>query len=57
MEIKPILLDTNAYTAFKRNVSDALEIIKNSPLIGLNTVILGELLGGFAVGTKEAFIN
>ncbi|MEM1168889.1 MAG: type II toxin-antitoxin system VapC family toxin [Cyanobacteria bacterium P01_H01_bin.35] len=54
MEIKPILLDTNAYTAFKRNVSDSVEIIKNSPLIGLNSVILGELLGGFAVGTKEA---
>ncbi|GGA56256.1 type II toxin-antitoxin system VapC family toxin [Okeania sp. KiyG1] len=54
MEIKPILLDTNAYTAFKRNVSDAVEVINNTPLIGLNSVILGELLGGFAVGTKEA---
>ncbi|WP_293063390.1 hypothetical protein [Okeania sp. SIO2B3] len=54
MEIKPILLDTNAYTAFKRNVSDAVEVINNTPLIGLNSVISGELLGGFAVGTKEA---
>ena len=54
MEIKPILLDTNAYTAFKRNVSDAVKIIKNAPLIGINRVILGELLGGFFFGTKEA---
>lgn len=53
MEIKAILLDTNAYTAFKRNVSDAVEVIKNAPLIGVNSIILGELLGGFAVGTKE----
>lgn len=53
MEIRPILLDTNAYTAFKRNVSEAVELIKGSPLIGLNTIILGELLGGFAGGTKE----
>lgn len=54
MEIKPILLDTNAYTAFKRNGTEAIEVIKNVPLIGINSVILGELLGGFAVGTKEA---
>ncbi|MDJ0555581.1 MAG: hypothetical protein QNJ68_14295 [Microcoleaceae cyanobacterium MO_207.B10] len=53
MEIKPILLDTNAYTAFKGNVSDAVKIINNAPLIGINSVILGELLGGFAVGSKE----
>lgn len=53
MELKPILLDTNAYTALTRKVPDAIEIIESTPLVGLNTVILGELLGGFAVGSKE----
>lgn len=46
MAIISILLDTNAYTAFKRNKFEALEII------GVNSVIIGELLGGFAFGNK-----
>jgi predicted nucleic acid-binding protein len=48
-------LDTNAYTAFKRNHSDAVEIIRHTPFVALNSVILGELLGGFAVGSREQF--
>lgn len=54
MAVRAILLDTNAYTAFKRNDPEALRIISNVPLIGLNSIILGELLGGFALGSKEA---
>jgi predicted nucleic acid-binding protein len=53
VELRPILLDTNAYTAFKHNVIDAVEIFKNTPLIGLNSIILGELYGGFALGSRE----
>jgi predicted nucleic acid-binding protein len=48
-----ILLDTNAYTAFKRRHDEAIEIIRNVDIIGINTVIIGELLGGFALGNKE----
>lgn len=55
MELRPILLDTNAYTAFKRNISEAVEVIRNTPLIGLNSVIIGELYGGFALGSKEEY--
>ena len=44
MELRPILLDTNAYTAFKRNIFEAVEVIRNTPLIGLNSVILGEFM-------------
>jgi predicted nucleic acid-binding protein len=51
--IKEILLDTNAYVAFKRNRTDAIEIIRQAPLIGINSIVLGELLAGFAVGTHE----
>jgi tRNA(fMet)-specific endonuclease VapC len=43
VELTLILLDTNAYTAFKRNIFEAVEVIRNRPLIGLNSVILGEL--------------
>lgn len=54
MAVREILLDTNAYTAFKRNVPEAIEIIRHAPIIGINSIVLGELLGGFAVGTREA---
>jgi predicted nucleic acid-binding protein len=53
MAVREILLDTNAYAAFKRGQPDAVEIIQHTPLIGLNSVILGELLGGFSVGSRE----
>jgi tRNA(fMet)-specific endonuclease VapC len=43
VELTLILLDTNAYTAFKRNIFEVVEVIRNRPLIGLNSVILGEL--------------
>ena len=43
-----------AYSAFKRNAQDAVEIIRHVPLIGINSIVLGELLGGFSVGSREA---
>ena len=54
MAVREILLDTNAYVAFKRGDSDAVAIIRHVPLIGINSIVLGELLGGFAVGAREA---
>jgi len=53
--VREILLDTNAYAAFKRNAPEAVEIIRHARLIGINSIVLGELLGGFAVGSREAF--
>ena len=53
MAIRNILLDTNAYAAFKRGAPDAVEIIRHVPLIGISSIVLGELLGGFAAGTRE----
>ena len=32
---------------------DAVEVIAHTPRIGINSVVLGELLSGFAVGTRE----
>ena len=54
MAVRNILLDTNAYAAFKRDVPDAVEIIRHAPSIIINSIVLGELLAGFASGTREA---
>ena len=51
--MKAILLDTNAYTAFKRNHEDMIDVLRHIEIIGLNSVIVGELLSGFALGSKE----
>jgi len=54
MAMRNILLDTNAYVAFKCGAPEAVEIIRYSPLIAISAIVLGELLGGFAIGTREA---
>ena len=53
MAVRNILLDTNAYTAFKRGQSEAIHIINHAPIIGMSAIVLGELWGGFAAGTRE----
>ena len=53
MAVRPILLNTHAYAAFKRNASDAVEIIQHVPLIGISSIVLGKLLSGFALGTRN----
>ena len=51
--MRPILLDTNAYAAFKRGNEEIIEIIRHVEKIGLSPIVLGELLGGFDHGTKS----
>ena len=46
-------MDTNFYTAFKRNDAEAANLVKRAEYIGVNTVILGELFAGFRCGAKE----
>lgn len=53
MALIQILLDTNAYEAFKRAEPSALEILSQADLIGINSLVLGELQAGFAGGNKE----
>lgn len=48
-----ILLDTNAYTAIKMNHPELVEVVKHADRVCFNPIILGELLGGFANGSKE----
>ena len=54
MAIRSVLLDTNAYAEFKRGVPEAAEIIRHVPLVGINSIVVGELLAGFATGSREA---
>lgn len=51
--MKKILLDTNAYAAFKRGDQDAVEILRRVETIGISTIVLGELLRGFAVVSRQ----
>lgn len=51
--MRPILIDTNAYTAFKRGNEEIIDIIQNVEIIGVSPIVLGELLGGFDFGTKS----
>jgi tRNA(fMet)-specific endonuclease VapC len=52
--IKSIVIDTNAYSAFKRGEKDALEVIKDAEMIVFSPVVLGELMGGFGLGKRAA---
>ena len=52
--MKRVLLDTNAYVAFKRGEPNMVELLRLPDEIVISTVVLGELLGGFAVGQREA---
>lgn len=51
--MKRILLDTNAYVAFKRGDANALAVLRRAPEIALCPTVLGELLAGFACGSQE----
>lgn len=46
-------MDTNAYAAFKRGLPDAVQIIQHAPVINVSVIVLGELFGGFAAGTRK----
>ena len=52
--MRSIVLDTNAYVAFKRGDANIVEVIQRCPDLLICTTVLGELLAGFAAGTREA---
>ena len=47
-----VLLDTNAYVAFRRGHSEVVELVRNSETVVLSVVVVGELLFGFRNGSK-----
>ena len=48
-----VFVDTNAYVEFKRGNPHVLEVFHNSDEIVLSSIVLGELLAGFSIGTQE----
>ena len=51
--MRPIAIDTNAYTAFKRGDAGIVAVLQHAPSILVCVTVLGELLGGFAAGSRE----
>lgn len=52
--MRPIALDTNTYAGFKRGDPDCIEVCQRAEQLLVSTVVLAELLSGFALGTQEA---
>ncbi len=52
--MRPLLIDTNAYTAFMRGDASIVEAIAHAQQLYLNSMVVGELLAGFAAGTRQA---
>ncbi|MBI1297945.1 PIN domain-containing protein [bacterium] len=48
--MKTVLLDTSAYSAFKRGHPQVIETLQNVSSILLSAIVLGELVAGFDVG-------
>lgn len=53
MEIKSLIIDTNTYAEFKRGNPVAVEIVRKANNIIFNPIIIGELIAGFILGSKE----
>lgn len=49
-----VALDTNAYGAFMRGRPGAVAALRSASEIHLPLIVLGELLAGFAAGTRPA---
>ena len=52
MAVRDVLLDTNAYVAFKQGTLDTVEVLTHVPRIEINSIVLGGLLSGFAIETR-----
>ena len=52
--MRAILVDTNAYTAFISGEPTIVEVMAHAPQLFVSSTVLGELLAGFAAGTREA---
>ena len=50
--MRPILLDTNTYSALRKGDSGIVEIIQMAEAIVMSPIVIGELLFGFDNGNK-----
>jgi predicted nucleic acid-binding protein len=51
--LSQVLLDTSAYSAFKRGNPEVLALLQEADEIHVNAVVLGELGAGFRGGTRR----
>lgn len=51
--MRPVLFDTNAYTSFKKNDIEIVEIVQLAESIVISPIVIGELLAGFGGGNKS----
>ena len=52
--MRAVAIEANAYVAFKRGEEGVVAVLAHSPEILVSVTVLGELLAGFAAGTREA---
>lgn len=45
-------IDTNAYTSFKKGDIEAIKVIQHVPSLYINSIVIGELLAGFSLGSR-----
>jgi predicted nucleic acid-binding protein len=50
--IEKICLDTNTYSAFKRNNTEVIHLIETAESIYIPSIVIGELFAGFYIGNK-----
>lgn len=50
--MRPVLLDTNAYSAFMQGAVEVVDVVAHADRLYLNSIVMGELLAGFAAGTR-----
>lgn len=50
--MRPVLIDTNAYAAFKIGNEEIIQIIHNAETLAISPIVLGELLAGFEGGNR-----
>jgi tRNA(fMet)-specific endonuclease VapC len=48
-----VLIDTNVYSAFKRNHAGVVDELRRASELVLCPIVLGELRSGFALGSRE----
>ena len=51
--MRAVLLDTNAYAAFMLGAPEVVDVVAHAEKLFLTSIVLGELLGGFAASTRE----
>ncbi len=51
--MRAIAIDTNAYTAFRLGHPPVVSVLQHAPEIILTVTVLGELLAGFAAGSRQ----